>query len=179
MRILVKKGNFEFEIDGERIEDYLTFRYSYICDVDYMKPFFADCKIKSESVGHNFILLWTFVGLFIGYGYDYVFMPLRKIVDIFNNNKKLIIDWNKVKKIKFAWLEEFYYAMNLKIDDIKLRLNKDIKESIKEDEESRHRLYFEIKEGRRKRAGISKLKADLFKKRIKEILKNKKEKNND
>jgi len=146
MRILVKKDNFEFEIDGKRLEEYLVFRHVRVCDVDYIHPFFRE--YETESVGHNFVLVWTFVGLFIGYGYDYVFVPLSKIVDIFNNNKKLIIDWNKVKKIKFVWLKEFYYAMNLKIYDIKLRIYEDDKESIREEEERRYQLYFEMKKPR-------------------------------
>jgi len=146
MRILVKKDSFEFEIDGERIEEYLAFRHLRICDADYIHPFFSD--YETESVGHNFVLVWTFVGLFIGYGYDYVFVPLRKIVDIFNNNKKLIIDWDKVKKIKFVWLKEFYYAMNLKIDDIKLKGYKDEKDFLKRDEKSSRQLYFKRKKPR-------------------------------
>ena len=145
MRILVKKGSFEFEIDDERVEDYLVSRHYQIGDVNYIRPFFENLNVTPESVGHNFILLWTFVGLFIGYGYDYVFVPLRKIVEAFNNDEELIIDWDKAKKIEFVWLKEFYYAMNLKIDDIKLRLYKDDKESIKESEERWHQLYFKIK----------------------------------
>jgi len=105
-------------------------------------------NVTPESVGHNFILVWTFVGLFIGYSYDYVFVPLRKIVEAFNNDEELIIDWDKEQKIEFVWLKEFYYAMNLKIDDIKLRLYKDDKESIKESEERWHKMYFELKKPR-------------------------------
>jgi len=42
MRILVKKGSFEFEIDDERVEDYLVSRHYQIGDVNYIRPFFEN-----------------------------------------------------------------------------------------------------------------------------------------